>query len=249
MGAFDVSQIFGNFGAAASDLFGASADQAKATAAESLASQAMTSSQADLLKSQGDLAEGAAYGEAAGLADLNAQYTAQSTAIQTAQADRQLFGVLGGQKADVAASGFREGGSAGDILRSSAQAGRAQPRGAGPAGSDDAEGGGVDLAKGHPGIAGREARRRRATRAKPRPIGQRRPGTRFLQPLRASPGWPASWARWRRSVTLPSPPAALPKTGTRRCLPLTHGALMSAEVSPFLDEIRSHPTFIAGRGG
>ena len=121
--AFDVSQISGSFSAAASDIFAGQADEAKATAAEALANQAMTSSQADLLKSQGDLAEGKAYGEGATLADLNAEFTAQSTAIQEAQADRALFGSLGGTRSAVAASGFGEGGSAGDILRSSASQG------------------------------------------------------------------------------------------------------------------------------
>ncbi len=112
-----------DFGAAASDIFAGMADQAKAQAAEAQAGQAITSSQADLLKSQGDLAEGAAYGEAATLADTNAAFTAQSTAIQESQADRTLFQSLGTQRSNVAASGFGEGGSAGDILRSSASQG------------------------------------------------------------------------------------------------------------------------------
>lgn len=118
-----VSGVFKDFGAAASDLFQGQADQAKAGAADAQAAGAMTASQADLLKSQGDLQEGAAYGEAAGLADVNAQYTAQSTAIQQAQADRTLFLSTGETKADVASSGFSEGGSAGDILRASASQG------------------------------------------------------------------------------------------------------------------------------
>jgi hypothetical protein len=50
-------------------------------------------------------------------ADLNAQYAAQSTAIQAAQADRTLFRSMGETKADIASSGFGEGGSAGDIRR------------------------------------------------------------------------------------------------------------------------------------
>jgi hypothetical protein len=121
--AFDVSQISGSFSAAASDIFAGMADASKAQAAEAQAGQAMTASQADLLKSQGDLAEGTAYGQAATLAEQNAAYTAQSTAIQQSQADRALFQSLGGQRAGVAASGFGEGGSAGDILRSSASQG------------------------------------------------------------------------------------------------------------------------------
>lgn len=121
--AVNVQNVFGDFGAAASDIFAGQADEAKATAADAQANQAITASQADLLKSTGDLAEGAAYGEAATLADTNAAFTAQSTAIQESQADRTLFQSLGTQRAGVAASGFGEGGSAGDILRSSASQG------------------------------------------------------------------------------------------------------------------------------
>jgi hypothetical protein len=42
---------------------------------------------------------------------------------QTAQADRQLYGVMGNPRAAIASSGGGEGGSAGDILRSSASQG------------------------------------------------------------------------------------------------------------------------------
>lgn len=121
--AINFQNVFSDFGAAASDIFAGQADQAKAGAAEAQANQARTASQADLLKSQGDLAEGVAYGKAAGLADENAAFTAQSTAIQQAQADRTLFLSTGETKADIASSGFGEGGSAGDILRSSASQG------------------------------------------------------------------------------------------------------------------------------
>jgi hypothetical protein len=118
--AFDISAIAGDFGAAASDLFAADALNSKSNADLASAAAARVGGQADRIKSQGDLVEGAAYGESAGLADLNAEYTKQSTAIQTAQADRALFGVMGTQRADIASSGFGEGGSAGDILRESA---------------------------------------------------------------------------------------------------------------------------------
>ena len=121
--AINFQTAFGDFGAAANDIFQGEADQAKADAADAQANQAITASQADLLKSTGDLTEGAAYGEAAGLADENAAFTAQSTKVQEAQADRTLFQSLGTQRSNVAASGFGAGGSAGDILRSSASQG------------------------------------------------------------------------------------------------------------------------------
>jgi hypothetical protein len=50
-------------------------------------------------------------------------YTAQSTAIQTAQAQRQLYMTLGTQSATAGGSGSSGGGSAADILRTSAQQG------------------------------------------------------------------------------------------------------------------------------
>jgi hypothetical protein len=119
----DYQSAFKDFGAAASDLFAGVADTSKAAAAEAQAGMARTASQADLLKSAGDLLEGNAYGTAATEADLNAQYTAQSTAIQQAQADRSLFLNIGQAKADIGGSGGTEGGSAGDILRASASQG------------------------------------------------------------------------------------------------------------------------------
>src|ERR1700686_3217092 len=114
---------FGDFGAAASDLFSADALRSKSSADLASAAAARVGGQADRIKSQGDLVEGAAYGEAGALAHLNAQYTAQSTASQPAQAARALFGTMGAIRSDVASSGFGEGGSAGDILRDSASQG------------------------------------------------------------------------------------------------------------------------------
>jgi hypothetical protein len=74
----------------------------------------------DQAKAEGDRLEGQAYQEAAGLADLNAQFTVQSEALQEFQANRTAEKTIGGVRADVAASGFTEGGSALDILRDSA---------------------------------------------------------------------------------------------------------------------------------
>lgn len=118
-----ISGGINDFGAAASDLFAADALRSKSDADLAQGRAARVAGQADRVKSQGDLVEGEAYGKAATLADLNAQFTEQSTAIQTAQADRALFGTMGEARADIAGSGGTEGGSAGDILRASASQG------------------------------------------------------------------------------------------------------------------------------
>ena len=77
-------------------------------------------------KIKGDLLEQQSYQAAAGLAEQNAQFTAQSTAIQQSQSDRELFMSLGKTKSEVAGAGFSESGSALDILRSSASQGSLQ---------------------------------------------------------------------------------------------------------------------------
>lgn len=123
MAAPNYTGALSDFGGAVSAIFAGQADEAQAGAALAKAAMSRTASQADILKSQGDVLEGQQYGEAATLADLNAQYTARSTAIQTAQADRELFLNMGGAKAAIGASGGTEGGSAGDILRASASQG------------------------------------------------------------------------------------------------------------------------------
>jgi hypothetical protein len=78
---------------------------------------------ADLFAAQGDKSEATNYTAAAGLADQNAQYTMLSTGIKNMQADREIYQTIGKESADVAASGFSSGGSAGDLLRSSASQG------------------------------------------------------------------------------------------------------------------------------
>lgn len=80
----------------------------------------------DLTASFGDQAEAENYRLAAGLADKNAQYTELSTAIKNTQTDREIFQTIGMQKAQVAGAGFAEGGSAGDLLRSSVSQGALQ---------------------------------------------------------------------------------------------------------------------------
>jgi hypothetical protein len=93
---------FSSFGGAASDLFAAQGDKAKA---------------------QYDFAEGKNYGLAADLAGQNAKFTETSTAIKQAQQQRELMLNLGGERADVAGAGFAESGSSLDILRDSAAQG------------------------------------------------------------------------------------------------------------------------------
>jgi hypothetical protein len=75
----------------------------------------------DIFGSLGDFAEAAGYSTAAKLAGQNAQYAAQSAAIQTLQTQRQAYQVIGGQASDVAGAGLRQSGTANAILRSSQQ--------------------------------------------------------------------------------------------------------------------------------
>lgn len=108
---------------AASDLFKYEASGSSAEAAMAKSRASLLSASADRLKGQGDVVEGQMYTKAAGLADLNATYTKESTAIQETQADRALFLNLGGARSAAAASGGTAGGSAEDILRDSASQG------------------------------------------------------------------------------------------------------------------------------
>jgi hypothetical protein len=109
---------------AASDLFAglytAPAEAAAATAQEDTAE---ATAQADILQGQGAAIEGEAYGEAATLAQLNAQYSTASTNIQVAQSNRSNYMNIGTDMAAAGASGSSGGGSAGDILRNTAQQG------------------------------------------------------------------------------------------------------------------------------
>ncbi len=91
-----------DFAGAAADLFGASADKAKA---------------------QGDLIEKQNYLQAADLALQNEKFTELSTSIKQAQLDRSIYQTIGGEKADVAGAGFAASGSSLDLLRDSASQG------------------------------------------------------------------------------------------------------------------------------
>jgi hypothetical protein len=113
-----------SLGTAASDLFaGLYTAPAEQAGAEAQVAMANASAQADILQGQGDILEGQTYGLASTLAQTNAAYTAQSTAIQESQAQRQLYMTLGTAAAAAGGSGSSGGGSAADIIRNSAQQG------------------------------------------------------------------------------------------------------------------------------
>lgn len=82
--------------------------------------------QGDRAKGMGDLFEAGEYDLAAKYADQEAAFTKESTAIQTMQAERQMYKSLGQTTADVAGAGFATAGSAMDILRESASQGALQ---------------------------------------------------------------------------------------------------------------------------
>lgn len=75
------------------------------------------------LKSQGARLQSSSYDRAAILADENEKYVETSTALKTAQAQRNIYQVTGEQQADIAESGFQNVGSALDIMRDSAAQG------------------------------------------------------------------------------------------------------------------------------
>jgi hypothetical protein len=77
----------------------------------------------DLFSGIGAQQAAGSYRTSAKYAKKNAQLEAESLAIKQAQLKRNLFSVIGGQKADVAAAGFSQSGSAVDILRDSASQG------------------------------------------------------------------------------------------------------------------------------
>jgi hypothetical protein len=77
----------------------------------------------DLFASQGDQAEAANYEEAAGLATQEAQFTKLATGIAETQQARQIEQAVGGVQAGYAGGGLALSGSAGDVLRESAEQG------------------------------------------------------------------------------------------------------------------------------
>ena len=76
---------------------------------------------ADNIKAQGLEAEAQNYGTAAQLADENAQFTIESTAVKSTMAQRQQELGIGQEVTNIAGNGFAMTGSALDILRSAHQ--------------------------------------------------------------------------------------------------------------------------------
>jgi hypothetical protein len=104
------------FSGAVSDIFQGFAHEAKAN-------MYGIEAQADLLKGRGAQIEGEAYDRASQLALLNRRYTEQSTAIQEAQAGREIGITQGRTRANVGAGNLEESGSALDVLADSANQG------------------------------------------------------------------------------------------------------------------------------
>ena len=95
----------GAFGAGLSDLFAASADRSKAA---------------------GDRFEAQNYELASRYALQEEAYTKESTAIQSMQAERQMYSSMSQTRADIAGGGFAASGSGLDILAQSASQGALQ---------------------------------------------------------------------------------------------------------------------------
>lgn len=79
-----------------------------------------------LFGAKGDKAQASSYTKAAAYSRQNAKTAAVATNLKGLQTDREIFKVLGGQRADVAGAGLAASGSALDILRSSMQEGEMQ---------------------------------------------------------------------------------------------------------------------------
>jgi len=75
----------------------------------------------DLFGAFGSFQQAGALSKASKASYENADITRRSTAIELAQKDQEVFRVVGAQQAATAAAGFTTGGTAGDLLRMSAQ--------------------------------------------------------------------------------------------------------------------------------
>lgn len=118
-----VSDIFAGFGAEAKGELQAEGMKIGAEGTRIGAQGTRLTAEGLRIKARGDIAEADNYDLASGLARENLAYTEQSTRVQAYQLGRQVTSVIGGQRASVAAGGFAQGGSAGDILRDSASQG------------------------------------------------------------------------------------------------------------------------------
>ena len=77
----------------------------------------------DFAQAAGDLAEAAAYSDAERFAKQNAVISQEAGDIREEQASRQIYKVIGAQKAEYAGAGLTGGGSAQEVLRSSVSQG------------------------------------------------------------------------------------------------------------------------------
>ena len=112
------------FGAATiSGLSTAVSDIGAGISAEGAATSDLYAAEAEQYKIEGTKFEQQSYQEAAALAGQNEQFTAISTRIKAAQAQRELYTSLGTTTANVAGAGLANSGSALDILRESASQG------------------------------------------------------------------------------------------------------------------------------
>jgi hypothetical protein len=112
------------FGSATlSGLSTAVSDIGAGISAEGAATSDMFAAEAEQYKIEGTQFERTSYQEAAALAAQNEQFTAISTRIKAAQAQRELSMSLGTTQANVAGAGLAQSGSALDILRESASQG------------------------------------------------------------------------------------------------------------------------------
>lgn len=118
-----VSDLFAGFAASSQGALQAQGLQITAEGTDIGAESTEITAESLDTKAAGDIAEANNYDIAANLAGANEAFTAQSTRVQEAQEARSVTQTIGGQEAGVAGAGFSSGGSAGDLLRSSASQG------------------------------------------------------------------------------------------------------------------------------
>lgn len=118
-----ITDIISLASGAVNDIFSAEGYKKKAKASLYEAEGARIQARGMRMRKQGQILEGERYDRAGVLADRNAEFSRISTAIKDEQAGRSILRVMGGQRADVAGSGFAAGGTAIDLMRSSASEG------------------------------------------------------------------------------------------------------------------------------
>lgn len=114
-----ITSAIGDVGGAVNSLFAGFGAQARAGSFR-------TRAQGDILRGEGALIEASNYQRAEDLARTNEEYVKESTAIQQAQADREILLNRGKAVAAAGESGVTQGGSALDILAANASQGELQ---------------------------------------------------------------------------------------------------------------------------